>query len=77
MIRMMQWVCVSVLAITLAGCASSGGSATPCEQCDYGYVPVKKMTERRVWCIVDGKKVDCTKNPAECPECAKKMQEKK
>lgn len=74
--RWMQWVCVSVLATILAGCAGTGGSGTPCEQCDYGYSS-KKRPDRDVWCFIDGKKVDCKKNPPECPECAKRMQEKK
>ncbi len=63
------------LAVAMAGCASTG--STPCESCDYGFVPVKKDMERQVWCYVDGKKVDCKKNPAECPSCAKRMQERK
>jgi len=75
--RMTGWACNAVLAAVLAGCASTGGSGLPCEQCDYGYVPVKKSVDRQVWCYADGKKLDCKKNPAECPDCAKKMQEKK
>jgi hypothetical protein len=63
-----------VVAIGLAGCASTGSSGTPCESCDYGYVPVGKRSERRVWCIKDGKTLDCKKSPPECPECAKAVQ---
>jgi hypothetical protein len=74
--RLMGWALAPMLVAALAGCASTGGS-TPCESCDYGYVPVKKSMERQVWCYVDGKKVDCKKNPAECPACAKHMQERK
>lgn len=61
-----------VVVIGLAGCASNGSSGTPCESCDYGYVPVKKSMERRVWCVKDGKTLDCKKSPPECPECAAK-----
>ena len=75
--RLMGWALAPMLAVALAGCASTGGSTTPCESCDYGYVPLKKSMERQVWCYVDGKKVDCKKNPPECPACAKGMQEKK
>jgi hypothetical protein len=72
----------AVLAVGLVGCASTGGGAqTPCEKCDYGYVYLGKRTELRKWCntsgdkptccIKDGKIYDCSKNPMECPECAK------
>lgn len=55
----------------VAGCAGMSTASTPCESCNYGYVPVKKTSERRVWCVIDGKTVDCKKDPAGCPECAK------
>jgi len=74
--RFLSWTAAVVMAIALAGCASTGSSGKGCESCDYGYVPVKKSSDRRVWCIKDGKMLDCTKNPPECPECAKKLQEK-
>ena len=60
-----------VIAI-IAGCSSNltpEQQGMPCNECDYGYVPVRKTTERRVWCIKDGKTLDCKKTPAECPEC--------
>jgi hypothetical protein len=62
----------------VAGCSSNQSSESremPCNDCDYGYVPVKHAAERRVWCIQDGKTLDCTKNPAECPECRKHLHE--
>lgn len=75
--KMMGWACTAVLAALLAGCATTGGGGTPCEQCNYGWTNVLKRPDRQVWCFIDGKKVDCMKNPPECPECAKKAQERK
>ncbi len=88
---MRRFLCVTaaaVLAVLVAGCASTGGGVqTPCEKCDYGYVYLGKRSELRKWCnpnadkptccIKDGKIYDCSKNPMECPECAKKAAEKK
>lgn len=62
-------------ALVLAGSAGCSSNLTPqergmpCNECDYGYVPVRKTVERRVWCIKDGKTLDCKKTPAECPQC--------
>lgn len=80
--RIMGWAAAGLAAITMIGCATSGtGSQTPCEKCDYGYVYLGKRAELKKWCntagdkpsccIKDGKIYDCSKNPAECPECAK------
>ena len=69
--RIVSGMAAAVLAIALAGCATTGGSGGPCEACTYGYTPVKKSMERHAFCMVDGKKVDCTKNPADCPSCRK------
>jgi uncharacterized protein YceK len=66
-----------VVAIGLAGCSSNltpEQRGMPCSSCDYGYVPVGKHSERRVWCIKDGKTLDCKKSPPECPECARAIQ---
>lgn len=73
--RMMGWMAASLLVVALGGCASTASSSgTPCESCNYAYMPLNsKRTERQVWCIVDGKTVDCKKNSPECPECAKQM----
>lgn len=63
---------IVMMVTILAGCSSTPESKeTPCEQCDYGYVPVRggKSVERRVWCVKDGKTLDCAKTPAECPQC--------
>lgn len=67
---------VPVLALLLGGCGGPrvGSTAYPCEQCNYGYVSVKKNVERRVWCVKDGKTLDCLKTPAECPECVRIQQ---
>jgi len=79
--RCLSWLAAAVLAAGLVGCASTGGANVPCEKCDYGYVYLGKRTELRKWCntsgdkatccIKDGKIYDCSKVPAECPECAK------
>jgi len=64
-----------ILAIA-AGCSSNHAHeqhGMPCDRCDYGYVPVKHTSERRVWCIKDGNMLDCQKTPAECPECRKML----
>lgn len=69
--RLMGWVSAAVLAAGM-GCSSTDTSKTPCDQCTYAYVPVKKASvERHAVCIKDGKMYDCTKHPAECPVCAK------
>ena len=71
----MRAILTASLAVILAsviGCASTGGAGSdPCASCTYGYVAVKKTTERHSFCVVNGKQVDCTKSPAECPTCAK------
>lgn len=84
--RLLGMMAAATLAIAMFGCASTGGGASvPCEKCDYGYVYLGKRTELRRWCnpnadkptccIKEGKIMDCSKNPMECPECAKKMYE--
>ena len=62
----------AILATGVLGCASTGGASNePCASCSSGYVSVKKTTEKHAFCVVNGKQVDCTKSPAECPSCAK------
>ena len=58
-----------VMAAGFAGCTSGPSSGVPCEKCDYGYVTTGKSISRKVGCIVDGKIVDCSKNPSDCPGC--------
>ena len=69
------WVTVALLAAALTGCASGqaqpAASGMPCENCKYGVRSVGKALPVRVFCVVDGKEVDCRKTPAECPECKK------
>lgn len=75
--RMMSVLAAMVLAIGFVGCARDAGTrGVPCEQCENGYVTTGKHTDRKVGCIANGKVVDCKKNPAECPECAKAAQNK-
>lgn len=62
-------VVLAVSSLVVVSCATMG--STPCESCNYAYVPVKKSSERQVFCEINGKRVDCKKTPAECPECAK------
>ena len=64
-------VLTALVLAGVAGCAGMSTASTPCGSCTYGYIPVKKTSERRVWCVVEGKTVDCKKDPAACPECAK------
>ncbi len=61
---------VLLLAVVFAGCASAPTNQ-PCASCSEGVASVKKGVEKRAYCVVNGKQVDCTKNPAECPACAK------
>jgi len=65
------WMAAVVVAVGLAGCAAGPGAGTPCEKCEYGYYATGKSVTRKVGCIVDGKVVDCSKNPSECPACKK------
>jgi hypothetical protein len=67
--KLMGVLAALVLAFGFTGCMSGPGTGTPCEKCDYGYVTTGKSTTRKVGCIVDGKIVDCMKNPSECPGC--------
>ena len=69
--RFLGWTAAAVLAVGMVGCTNAGKSGEPCESCTYAYVPVKKTSERQTFCEVNGKRVDCKKNPPECPECAK------
>lgn len=70
---------LGVLSVLLwDGCATSTPDQATCESCSYGYRRVsRRHTQTTVTCVIDGKIVDCKRNPAECPECAKRMQENK
>lgn len=83
--RFLGWAASAAMAVAMVGCASLSTPSVPCEKCDYGYVYLGKRSELRRWCnnpnsdkpsccIKDGKILDCTKNPMECPECAKAAQ---
>jgi hypothetical protein len=75
--RLMGWTSALVLAVALAGCAETGHSSKePCIDCTYAYLPSGKQTNRKPVCIYEGKLMDCTKNPPECPECAKRAMQK-
>ena len=69
--KIMAVMMATLVAVGLAGCAGMGGGGAPCENCSYAYVPVGKRMEGHPFCEVNGKRVDCKKSPAECPECAK------
>ena len=64
------WMMAGVAAVILAGCATSGGSNLPCESCKFG-VADKKASPPKIYCVVDGKQVDCMSNPGACPGCKK------
>jgi hypothetical protein len=68
--NLMAAILAGVLSILVAGCASNGKSSMPCEKCTYA-VPDKKSSPPKAVCVVDGKQVDCTANPAACPGCKK------
>ena len=59
-----------VLAVGFLGCTTTPTNH-PCASCVDGVASVKKGMERHAFCVVNGKQVDCTKNPSECPNCAK------
>ena len=71
MATLLKMSAVLLLAVCFAGCASAPSGAGPCASCVDGVTTVKKTSERHSFCVVNGKQVDCTKNPAECPSCAK------
>jgi hypothetical protein len=51
----------------------------PCETCKYRSDPNKNPHDPHpfTYCIIEGKEVDCRKDPPDCPECARKAREKK
>lgn len=54
-----------------SGPTSASSTRLLCETCDYGFVSEDKRAVPRAFCS-DGKTIfDCSKNPPECPECAK------
>ena len=72
MARFMKVAAAVLLTVGFVGCATSGApSNQPCASCSQGTATVKKGTETHAYCVVNGKQVDCTKNPPECPACAK------
>lgn len=76
MSRILSTLTAAIILAAFAGCSSNltpEERGMPCNECDYGYVPVRKTMERRVWCIKDGKTLDCKRTPTECPECRRRM----
>lgn len=70
--RLIGWAAALVFTVAVAGCATTDpDSGKPCQKCSHGYVTVRKSAERHYLCMIDGKQVDCTKNPSECPGCRK------
>lgn len=67
-----KWAAVIGLAATLAGCAGTSTASRPCASCTNRVVLEGKHYEVHSVCAVNGKEVDCTKSPAECPMCVKK-----
>ena len=69
--KVLNWTLAGVLGVILAGCATGGGpAATTCESCRYA-VPDKKTDPAKIYCVVDGKQIDCRTNPGACPGCKK------
>lgn len=58
----------SLAMAVLASCTMGPKSGLPCDDCRFG-VATQKAQPPRVFCVVNGKEVDCRKSPAECPEC--------
>ena len=67
----------TVLAIGLAGCASTSTSSAPCASCKWSAKNSQGPAgDPKLGCVVDGKTVDCKTSPPECPECAKAVHNK-
>ncbi len=76
--RFLSSICGLALFLFLVSCAASTPGGIPCENCRYSYRRVsRRHTETMMTCVIEGKVVDCKRDPAECPECAKRMQERK
>jgi hypothetical protein len=72
-------VCLLSVLLLVTGCAGpSKPSWIPCASCKYQSDPNKTPHDPHpyVYCIIDGREVDCRKNPPECPECARKLRER-
>ncbi len=68
------WKLAATLVLGVAaGCAGVSKAGLPCENCRFG-VPDRKGEPPKIYCLVEGKSVDCRKNPPECPECKKAVQ---
>jgi hypothetical protein len=67
---MMKAMSAAVLTLAFAGCASGPSASGPCASCKFG-VSDQKASPPMHYCMVEGKKVNCAKSPAECPDCAK------
>jgi hypothetical protein len=72
MATILKMSAILLLAVGFVGCAATGEpSNQPCASCVDGVATVKKHYEKHAFCVVNGKQVDCSKSPAECPNCAK------
>jgi hypothetical protein len=70
--KLLTWASAIALAVTLAACTAPSSSSAPCASCKWGVKNTQgPMQDPVTYCVVDGKKMDCSKNPPECPECAK------
>lgn len=68
--KTMAWLAALAVAAGMTGCAAVTPKGT-CASCVDGVTYVNKSVERHAFCVVNGKQVDCTKTPAECPGCKK------
>jgi len=56
-----------------AGLARSEGVNPCCRDCSDRSDAVDEHLERRGFCMVDGRRANCSTNPPECPDCASRM----
>src|SRR6185295_7255386 len=55
--------------------ANAGRMDNFCDDCCGSYFADGGITGRRDHCRVNGRAVNCSKNPPECPDCAKRQME--
>ncbi len=74
--RVLGWAAAAVLAIAFAGCSSPPQpSWFPCQKCHYRVDAQSHDPHARIYCVIEGREVDCKKNPPECPECRKILEQ--
>lgn len=69
--RLLNWMAAGLFAVALAGCTSTAQASKPCDGCVHGVYYGGKNLQQGSFCMVNGKQVNCSTNPAECPTCKK------